>query len=46
MKEILETERTSLGEKLSLVDKVYTKNKMSVRFGLGVADGETLLGRD
>lgn len=27
-----------LGDKLSLIDKIYTKNKMSVRFGIGMTD--------
>ena len=44
MKQILETEKSNLSVRLDIIDKWYCNNQMSVRFGVGVAQQEQLIG--
>jgi hypothetical protein len=34
-----------LSDKLNVIGDKYKKNKMSIKFGLGMCEGETLLGK-
>jgi hypothetical protein len=40
----LESEKKALSNKLNLIGENYKNNKMSIKFGVGMCEGETLLG--